>query len=314
MSLDADLLFDRRRLKRQLSFWRVAAIGAGLLAALVAFGSISDTFERTHIARLSVEGLILEDQSRDDAIRAAADDPKIAALVVTINSPGGTVVGGEDLYRALVKLGEKKPVVAVLGTLATSAAYMTAIAADRVYAREGTTTGSIGVIMQTAEVTGLLGKLGISAEAIKSSPLKAAPSPLEVLTPDARAAARAVVDDMQVMFIGMVAERRKLDAATAQRLSDGRVYTGRLALATKLLDAIGDEAAARDWLERERNIAKGLPVRALTIRRESAPFAGLASAIFGNTFLSEGLILDGLGSVWHPDLTIGGPRGGHARR
>ena len=198
--------------------------------------------------------------------------------------------------------------VAVLGTLATSAAYMTAIATDRIFAREGTTTGSIGVIMQTAEITGLLGKLGIAAESIKSSPLKAQPSPFEPLTEDARAASRAVVMDSYEMFVGMVATRRQFDRATAGRLADGRVFTGRQAIEAKLIDELGDERAARDWLERVRGVAPGLPLRPLAIAREGDPITRLVGMAFGKTFLSEGLILDGLVSVWHPDLTIGGAR------
>ncbi|MSO71423.1 MAG: signal peptide peptidase SppA [Alphaproteobacteria bacterium] len=307
MALGPDILFDRRRLKREVGVWRLVAIGVGLLAVLALFGRLPAAFERSHIVRLSVEGLIVEDRERDRALLAAAEDPKVAAILVAINSPGGTVVGGEDLYRTLLKVGEKKPVVASLGTMATSAAYMTAIAAERIFAREGSITGSIGVILQTTEFTGLMAKLGIVAESIKSSPLKAQPSPLEPLTEEGRAATRAMVMDSYAMFVGMVAERRKFDAATATQLADGRIFTGRQAIDTKLIDEIGDERAAQAWLESARGVARGLPLKPLEVRREVDPFSRLVGQVFGKTFLSEGLTLDGLVSVWHPDLTFALP-------
>jgi protease IV len=287
MSLSPDILFDRRRLKRQLGAWRAVAIGIALLAAFAALGRLPQTFEREHIARLSVDGLIVEDLERDRALRAAAEDPKVAAILVAINSPGGTVVGGEDLYRTLIEVGKKKPVVAALGTVAASAAYM---------------------IFQATEVTGLLGKLGIVAESIKSSPLKAQPSPLEPLTEEARAATRAVVMDSYEMFVGMVAERRRLGMVVARQLADGRIYTGRQANDAKLIDEIGDELAAVAWLENARGVAKDLPLRPLSYGEDDAPLNRLVGRVFGKTFLSEALTLDGLVSVWHPDLTFGGVR------
>lgn len=308
MALGPDILFDRRRLKRQLGVWRIIAVCVGLVAVFAILGRFPAAFERTHIARLSVDGLIVEDRERDRALLAAADDPKVAAVLVAINSPGGTVVGGEDLYRTLLEVGKKKPVVASLGTMATSAAYMTAIGADRIFAREGSVTGSIGVILQTTEFTGLLAKLGIVAESIKSSPLKAQPSPLEPMTEEARAATRATVMDSYDMFVGMVAERRNFDTATAARLADGRVYTGRQAFDTKLIDEIGDERAAVAWLETARGIAPKLPLRPLEIHRDADSFGRLVGLAFGKTFLSEGLTLDGLVSVWHPDLMFSLPR------
>jgi protease-4 len=194
-----------------------------------------------------------------------------------------------------------------MGEMAASGGYMVALAADRIFAREGTITGSIGVMMQTTEITGLLEKLGVSAEAIKSGPLKAAPSPLEPLTPAAREATQGVVDDMYAMFVEMVAERRKLEPEKAKTLADGRIYTGRQALANGLIDQIGGVNEARAWLE-EKGVSGDLPLRQIKVWRDEDWLGGLVRAgirtIFGKTYLPERLTLDGLVAVWHPDLRI----------
>jgi protease-4 len=306
MSLEADQAVDRRRLKRRLSFWRAAAVIA--VAALIVIGvthsrggPFAPLIERAHVERLAVTGVISEDPARSAALTEVLKDDRVKALIVDINSPGGTVVGSEELFRELRKISAKKPVVAVMGTLAASGGYMTALGADHIIAREGTITGSIGVIMQSADVTGLLKKLGIEPEAIKSAPLKAVPSPLEPLTPEGRAATKAVVMDMYDMFVGMVAERRNLAPDEAKRLADGRVYTGRQAVALKLIDEIGGEEEARAWLASARGVPAALPVRDVRIDRASPGVIGLAGEWIGKALFSERLTLDGLVALWHPE-------------
>jgi protease-4 len=299
---DADWLIDRRRLKWRLSAWRALAI-VGLVAAVaIAAGRLADPGRGDHVARLNVAGVIVENRALEKAIEAFVEDDSAKALILRINSPGGTVVGGESLYRALRAAGETKPVVAVLGTVATSAAYMVALAADHVVAREGTITGSIGVILQTADASGLLTKLGVKADAIKSAPLKGVPSPLEPLTPAGRAAAQAVVDDMYAMFVDLVAERRDLDRKEALALGDGRIFSGRQAYAAKLVDSLGGEDRAMAWLADTRDLDPALPVRDLTVPRAIESWLDNIGGIVGKTFFSEPLTLDGLISVWHPSL------------
>lgn len=305
MALEADQAVDRRRLKRRLSFWRAAAIIA--VAALVIVGvsrqrgTFTSLVERPHVERLSVTGVISEDSARSAALKAILKNDRVKALIVEINSPGGTVVGSEALFRELRAIAAKKPVVATMGTLAASGGYMTALGADHIVAREGTITGSIGVIMQSADITGLLKKLGIEPEAIKSAPLKAVPSPLEPLTAEGREATKAVVMDMYDMFVGMVAERRHLAPEEAKRLADGRIYTGRQAVAAKLVDEIGGEDEARAWLERARGVPASLPVRDVQIERDSSGVLGLVGERIGKVLFSERLTLDGLMAVWHPE-------------
>jgi protease-4 len=298
--MDADYLIDRRRLKRRVAFWRTAAII--IITAAVVAGAIkySDPKSGDYIARLNITNFIHNDVGRLAAIESIRTDDDVKALIVRINSPGGTVVGGEALHKALDRVRKQKPVIAIMDELATSAGYMVAVAADRIIAHEGTITGSIGVLIQTAEVTELLHKLGIKFEAIKSGPLKAEPSPFSKITPKVRAATKLLVDDMYKMFVEMVAKGRDLDVQKVRELADGRVYTGRMALKIGLIDEIGGEQQAKNWLSSKKQIRKSLPV--LDIRSHSGvkQWLDYAISLVQNTSLSERLILDGLVSVWHP--------------
>lgn len=302
MAVDADSVLVERRLRRGLFVWRVVAILALVALAVALYGRFAGFDAGGHIARLKVAGIIVADSRRDDLLVSLAADSKVKALIVRIDSPGGTVVGGESLFRALRNFAEKKPVVAVMSQVATSAAYMIALATDRILAHEGSITGSIGVLFQTTDVTGLLNKLGVSAEAIKSAPLKASPSPLEPLTPAGRAAAQAVVDDIFDMFRDMVASRRNLSAEEVNAVSDGRVFTGRQALKHKLIDEIGGEDEAIQWLQENRDIAADLPVQNAGPRKNVGDWLDRLVGLAGKTVFSERLTLDGLVSVWHPGL------------
>ncbi|SCA56115.1 Peptidase [Candidatus Terasakiella magnetica] len=303
MTFSADYLLDRIRLKRRLRIWQ----GIGILAvcgALLALGARFDMFGHgDHIARLWVEGVIRDDIDRDHMINELAKDDQVKAVIVRINSPGGSVVGGEALYRSLRKLGEKKPVVAVMGEVAASAGYMTALAADHIVAREGTITGSIGVLMQSANIKGLMEKIGVKPVVIKSSPLKAAPNPMEDMTPEVRKATESVILDMFSMFQSMVMERRGLSKDEVVKLSDGRIFTGRQAEKAKLIDETGSEAAALAWLESQRDVSSSLDVIDALYKEEDL-WAGAKNAIiysfFDKTLISKGLSLDGLISVWQP--------------
>ncbi|MFQ3622157.1 MAG: signal peptide peptidase SppA [Acetobacteraceae bacterium] len=303
MALETDLLIDRRRLKRSLALWR----GVAILAVLGALGIAAAEMGPArgllggHVARLTVSGLITEDRDRDRALAEVARDERARALVVVIDSPGGTVSGGEALHRALARVAESKPVVAVLGGTAASAGYMVALPAARIFAREATVTGSIGVILQTTEFSGLLERLGIRAESITSGRLKDQPSPFRPLTDEGRAALDAVVRDLHAQFVAMVARARAMPDDEVRRLADGRVLTGRQAVAERLVDAIGGEAEARAWLAAERGIPASLPVRDIADRDERRLLTRLVREA-RKAVSDERLSLDGLFALWHPAL------------
>lgn len=301
MTLDADYLLERKALKRRLTFWR-------LLVILIAFGFTTFIFwkhnearlGKSHLASIQLNGLIYYDKEKVLAIEKARDDPSVLALIVEINSPGGTVVGGETLYESIRYFADKKPAVAIMGDLATSAGYMTAIAADKIYAQKATITGSIGVLFQTAEVTELLAKIGIHVETVKSSPLKGSPNLLEKVTPAARTSTKLIVNDISDMFIRMVAKRRGISIDQARALSDGRVYTGQMALKQGLIDAIGGRREAINWLEIERNIPVDLPIIPLPSTKSESKWLERLQGLTQKIFFSERSKLDGLLSIWQP--------------
>lgn len=303
MSFEPDRLLDRRRLKRGVAVWRAIAVVALVAFIVVAIGRFvgGGSVGGDHVVRVWVERLILDDPERDATLRELAEDSDVKALVVRIDSPGGTMAGGEALYLALRHVALRKPVAAVMGSTATSGGYMAALAADHIVARNSTITGSIGVIYQTAEITALLDDLGIETEAIKSAPLKGQPSPLEPLDEAARAASKAVVDDMYELFLDMVIDRRNMARDEALKVADGRIFTGRQALAGGLIDEIGGEHEALEWLSDVRGVEEDLPIRDFD-RDDGEGWMGVTSAI-RSALLPQRLALDGLMAVWHPSLT-----------
>jgi protease-4 len=327
MSLDADIIVDRRRMRRKLTMWRVLAVllaicavvavgvavrapGAGMLAGATA-GSI---------ARVTITGLIRTDRQRVEALERLAKS-RAKAVIVHINSPGGTTAGSEELHDSLMRLREEKPTVVVVDGLAASGGYIAALAADRIVAQETSLVGSIGVLFQYPNFTDLLKTIGVSVETIKSSPLKAAPSGFEPTSPEARAAVEAIVMDSYAWFKDLVQKRRGLDDAALAKVADGRVFTGRQGLALNLVDELGGEKAAVAWLAKAKNIDPKTPVRDYRLRDRfrDLPFlhtmavaaldaAGLGSFARRVEGLSavqaiERLNLDGLLALWHPPST-----------
>ncbi|MCE4223810.1 signal peptide peptidase SppA [Methylobacterium sp. C25] len=268
MAADAEVLIDRRRLRRKLSLWRVLGIG-GLIVAVGAIGyrarAGSELFglsaAPSQIARISIGGFIAGSESTSNLIKRVGEASAVKGVVVSISSPGGTTTGSEELYRNLRALAEKKPIVAFVDGTAASGAYITAIAADHIVARETSLVGSIGVLFQYPEVSGLLDKVGVKMESIKSSPLKAEPSGFTPTSPEAKAALASVVSDTYGWFKGLVAERRHMSDDELAKVADGRVFSGRQSVPLKLVDELGAERQAVAWLEKEKGVAKDLPVK-----------------------------------------------------
>jgi protease-4 len=281
MALEPDLLLDRRRLKRQVGFWRAALILGAVLggAALIADGLPENpALGGEHIARLPMSGTITDNRELVRLVERAGRDAQVRALLVSIDSPGGTVAGGEAFHTAIRGVrAAGKPVVAVMGGTAASAGYMVALPAERIFAREATLTGSIGVILQSFEVSELMERLGLRAEALTSGPLKDQPSPFRPLTEQGRASLNAVVQDMQSQFVAMVVAGRNLPEERVRELADGRVMTGRQALAVGLVDAIGGETEARRWLADTHGLPADLRLRDLDPRGTAERVLSMAS-------------------------------------
>ena len=312
MITEAELIVDRRRLRRGITFWRIAAILLALAAILAVLWSTTGFGKyQNHIARLRVTGLITGDQPTLDLLEKIRASDRVQALIVRIDSPGGTTAGSEAIYESLRNIAKNKPVVAVMDTAAASGGYITAIAADHIVARGNTITGSIGVIFSFPELSKLLDTLGVKMEEIKSGELKAEPSPYKPMSEKARAVTAEMVQDSFAWFTGLVAERRKLPLDQVKILADGRVYTGRQAVANKLVDEIGGEDRAIAWLESEKKVAKATPVVDWALGTNLDP-TGLGFSIGSGVLHALGLEslaqkaaatkLDGLLVLWHPQF------------
>jgi protease-4 len=307
MTFETETVLDRRRLRRRLSWWRALAVTAVLFAiGLLALAS-SDRVgfgDRRQIARVSFQGFITENRDQLKLLKSIADNKQVAGVILYINSPGGTTSGGEALFEAIREVAKSKPVVAQMGTIATSAAYIVALATDHVVARGNTITGSVGVIFQWAEVSQLLDKLGVKMNEIKSGPLKANPSPFQPLDEAGKALAERMVAETQRWFVGLVASRRGIDPAGVSGLEQGRVFSGREALAAKLVDQLGGESEAVKHLEEKYNLPKGLKVVDFKPKSESSlSLLGLSSALLWRLI---GLEPDGdLGRLLAGDATLG---------
>lgn len=178
-------------------------------------------------------------------LRAAARDPEIKAVVLRLNSPGGTASGAQEIAAEVDRLrGTGKKVVASMGDVAASGAYWIASRADRIVANPGTLTGSIGVIMQTQDLRGLYEKIGVGTETFKSGPHKDMGSPARGVTDEEKKIFQSMVDDIYEQFLAAVAEGRKMDVAALRSLADGRVFTGRQAFRAGLVDELGNYRAA----------------------------------------------------------------------
>ena len=320
MSLDADAIVDRRRMRRKLTFWRVSALTialAALVGVAVAFVPGSRLIPPgNYIARVTVQGLIRGNQDRVEALERLAKS-HARAVILHIDSPGGTTAGSEQLYDALRALQAKKPTVVVVDGLAASGAYIAALSCDHIIAQDTSLVGSIGVLFQYPNFTQVMKTIGIQMEEIKSSPLKAAPNGFEPTSPEARAAIAAIVTDSYAWFKDLVKSRRKMTDAQLAAVSDGRVFTGRQGVGLKLVDGLGNEKTALAWLEKEKKIPASTPVRdySLEPRFSELSFLHVAAWTFEAVGLSavahrieawgavqavERLNLDGLLALWHP--------------
>lgn len=316
MSLDPEIMADRRRLRRKLSFWRVlgalSIVAAAIALGVTATGGSPLGGARSQIARISVDGFITGTQRMSDLFKRVGDSGAVSGVVISINSPGGSTTGSEELYQGIRQLAAKKPLVAFVDGTAASGGYITALAADHIVARETSIVGSVGVLFQYPDLSKLLETVGVRVEEIKSAPLKAEPSPFHPTSPEARAALQQVVGDTADWFRRLVAERRNLSEAELGVVSTGRVFNGRQALPLKLVDTLGGERDAIAWLEREKNVAKDLPVRQWRPRNErnfdfwtAASVAATALGFEGaaeRLRAAESARLEGLLALWRPSV------------
>lgn len=304
-ALSAHMLRVSRRRWRFVAF---LAIGIAIVAALGRF-TLGDG-QTDHIGRVVISGVITTDAERLRELQAMAKDDHVKAVIVEINSPGGSTAGGEELYEALSALRAKKPVAITIDELGASAAYMTAIAGDRIFARRLSIVGSIGVLFQHVDAKKLLDTIGLDFQKVQTGPLKAEPDINDPLAGAVRDSLQALVDDSFSWFVDIVAERRDLPRSDVLTLADGRILTGQMAKKAGLIDDFGGIPEARNWLENEKGVAPDLPVlthfphppsgwQALVGQAAAGVGQGLGQAL-GLSAASRNA-LDGLVALWHAD-------------
>lgn len=316
MTSDLENILDRRRLKRRLSNWRLLALVVLVLLFGVIFAEpgalrhFGIDLREDYIARLTLAGEIVEDPTFIDSLADIADDPKIKALILHIDSPGGTTTGSEALFEGLRQVAANKPVVATLGTVAASGGYIAAIATDHIVARQTSITGSIGVIYSVADIHKLLDTLGVKMESVKSAPLKGEPTGYTAMDDKTRKSVQVLVDDTYRWFLDLVVERRGLTLERARELGDGRVFTGRQAVELKLVDQLGGQQEALDWLGEARGIDTDLPVYNIDQAKEVSWLEQMGSRALvraaREVLETKAGFLDGLKAVWHPSLAKSG--------
>ena len=269
MNISPDYLIERKRNKSQIIKWKIFALALLLIiVSLVGnrigkgknFALSTSNIKGDYIAGITLEEVIYDNLPRVKKLEKIAEDKNIKAVIVHVNSPGGSVVGAEMLYNSFRKIAVKKPIVIVMDSIAASGGYLIALGGDYIIAHNGTVTGSIGVLMETAEVTELAERMGIKFNNFKSSPLKANPNLTEKLTPAAEKAVMDSVFDVYDYFVNLISKRRNLDLKFVRKIADGRIYSSKLALEYKLIDEIGNEDSAIKWLEEKRGIEKDLKV------------------------------------------------------
>ncbi|MFM9890565.1 MAG: signal peptide peptidase SppA [Rickettsiales bacterium] len=305
MQPTSDLLIDRKRLKASLASWRalsliVIFVGAAMFATMK-FDHKPGAFGGDYIAQITIEGVMTDSADRDELMKRILEDDHAKAVLVRFDSPGGTTVGGEEITRQLNEIRKKKPVVGVMHTLCASACFMASLGTDYVVARNGTLTGSIGVLLQSIEISRLVDKLGITPVTIKSGLYKDVPDLGEPFTAEQRKVVGEIVTDAYDLFVSMIVERRKMTDARVRELADGRVYTGRQALKLDLIDGIGGDDEVREWLAKNRQIDPKLELKEIKpAPKADSLFEQLAQYTGIKIFNRSAIGLDGLVSIWHP--------------
>lgn len=302
MKMFPEYIIERKKDKMQIRKWKITVLILVVLALFLNarnfIGQAKISSGNDHIGLVLIEDIIYEDSSRDKKLEEISEEERVKALIVYVNSPGGTVVGAERIYNILRKIAVKKPVVIVMGTLAASGGYLVSLGGDYIIAHNGTITGSIGVILQTAEITELAEKLGIKFNNFKSGELKASPNPTEKLTDAMRQATMESVMDTYDFFVELVAKRRSIPLDEVKKLADGRVYVAKQALQLKLIDAIGFEDDAVKWLQEVKGVSSNLKIKEIKLRSESK-MLDLLYEDFGN--MIPGFLrnkLQGITATW----------------
>ena len=221
-----------------------------LLIVIQNFFSSSGKF----VAKITIENIILDNSDIIKIINKFKDDENLQGVLVSINSPGGTVVSSKELYTIIKRIRKNVPVVVSMKEVAASGGYMVSLAGNKIFSYDGTLTGSIGVILQSANIEEFLKVVGVRPVIFKSGNLKAVPNPIERLSKEGIKNIEDIIKDMHAKFLDLVETERNISSDNLRLISDGRIFTGTQAKKINLVDYIGNEDDAIEWLKKEAQI------------------------------------------------------------
>ena len=247
--------------RKRLFLWRVFSFVLAISLLYISFNNPKTNISsQPHIANYTISGLLVDaDQILEDLEYLEFED-NVKAIIISVDSPGGTTVSAEEIFLKIRSISSNKPIVVVMKNIATSGAYLFSVGADRIFARENTITGSVGVLLQWARIDQGLEKLGIEMKEVKSGKLKAEPDLFGESDEEAMALTQKIVDETYRWFLNLVKERRNVEEYAISQISDGRIFTGRQALELNLIDEIGGNREAKFWLIENREINTDLEI------------------------------------------------------
>ena len=285
--------------KRSLIVKRFATV---LISIILIFSFFLFTSKKKDfIATISIEGIISNPEETLNDLENINKSSNAKALLVNINSPGGTFVSSKELYDKIKEISKKIPVVTYMREMATSGGYLVSLASQKIFSNIGTITGSVGVILQTAEITELLEKIGINPIVIKSGKLKATPNPLEGLSENDSRYLNDVIKSMQLEFLSLLSENRNIESKTLEIISDGRIFTGKQAKELNLIDFIGSKSDAIKWLKDEAKLPQDIDI--LDFSKENQYEKLINMRLFDKNFnFLKKNIYSGFLAIWDPKL------------
>ena len=288
-----DDYFKKKRAKyiRALVFF---ILTFSLLIFLAKFSKKNESY----FSRIEIKDVIFENKELLDKIDLLNYEDNLKGIIVSINSPGGTIVASQELYETFKNLAEKVPIVVSMKDVAASGGYMVSLAANKIFCFEGTLTGSVGVILQSANIEKLLSKLGIKPLIFKSGSLKAVPNPLEEMTNLGDENIKIIIQNMFNQFLELVVNERNLSTQEKELISDGRIFTGLQAKEIKLVDEIGTELDAINWLKEFTKSEKD--IRIIDMNKESKFSNYIDVSFFKNFFKKNFILSNGIFALWYP--------------
>lgn len=264
----SDEILEKRSLKRQLFIWRVSAILTIIAILFLGYSKVISPRRNAYIARIYIGGEIFEDPIREQGLAKVAKDSKIKGVIIHISSPGGTTYGGESLYHSIAAISKRKPVVVVMGTMATSAGYMASLGASHIIARNSTVTASIGILFISPEFSELAKKLGVNFIIMRKGKFKADPLPFNgPISKESEKVLNSLLEDQYNMFFDIILKHRKISKQVLTSVADGRVLTGSQAFEVGLIDQIGAEKEAVAWLSSKNKKFSKLRIRDISLSR-----------------------------------------------